>query len=110
MYHMLSCFNLRPGVGTMELSTSVKAFDAHLQEAGLVQCTGPIGKRDKHPVMDTDEQRDLDYYFIMTFSDREQCDRAVEYIYSQDLSAETIHGSVFSKVDDAVFICWEDID
>ena len=59
--------------------------------------------------MDTDSERDHQFFFIMSFRDREQCDRAVAHIYSKEEPAESIHNAVFTMIKDQVFICWEDI-
>lgn len=109
MFHMLSCFNLAPGTTLEAFREAVERFDAHLELHGLVHETGPIGRRQKHPVMDTDEERDHEYFFVMSFEDRAQCDRAVEHIYAHREPADSIHGAVLEKVADPIFICWEDV-
>ena len=109
MFHMLSCFNLKPGITIEDFSRSLAELDRYLKESGLVQSTGQIGRRDKHPVMDTDSERDHEYFMIMAFRDRAQCDRSVEHVYSNDEQGESVHRNVWQKVDDPVFICWEDV-
>jgi hypothetical protein len=59
--------------------------------------------------MDTDSERDHEYFFIMSFRDRAQCDRTAEHIYAHEEPGDSIHKSVFSKIRDEVFICWEDV-
>ena len=110
MFHMLSCFNLKPGVSIDEFRDSVAEMTAVLQSEDLLHATGPIGRRQRHPVMDTDTERDHEYYFIMTFADGAQCDRAVAHVYRQEEPADSIHRSVFGAVDNPVFICWEDVE
>jgi len=109
MFHMLSCFNLKPGVAVEEFRAAVAELSNFLQGENLLQGTGPIGRRQRHPVMDTDDERDHEYFFIMSFADREQCDRAVEHVYRHEEPGESIHNAVYSRINDAVFICWEDI-
>ncbi len=58
--------------------------------------------------MDTDAERDLEYYMIMSFLDRAQCDRAIELINQAKEPTDSIHKSVYAKVSDPVFICWAD--
>ena len=88
---------------------SLTDFTAHLGEIELVHSTGPIGRRQRHEVMDTDSERDHEYYFITSFRDRPQCDRSVEYILRHTEPAESIHRAVYSSVKDPIFICWEDL-
>ena len=110
MYRFLSCFQLKPGVSIDEYAKALAEFTRHLQESDLIDSVGPIGRRHRHPVMDTDSEREHEYYFISSFRDREQCDRAVEYIQSQREPAHSVHHLMYSKIFDSVFICWEDID
>lgn len=109
MFHMLTCFNLSPATTIREFQQSLDEFSKHLQEIDLVHSTGSIGRRNKHEIMDTDDERDHEFFFTMTFRDQAQCDLAVEYIKPHKEPAETSHNSVLTKVVDAVFICWEDI-
>ena len=109
MFHMLSCFNLKPDRTVDEFRRAVADFTAHLKKIDLVQSTGPVGRRQTDTIMDTDGERDHQYFFIMTFRDRAQCDRAVEQIYSQTEPEDSVHQAVYSMIKDQVFICWEDI-
>ena len=117
MFHMLSCFNLANGISIDEFQKSNTVFLEHMRELQLVQSNGPIGRRKRHPIMDTDKERDQEYFYIMTFLDEQQCDLAVKYIQSHELSGHSVHNSdhisihrdVSSKIGDSVFICWEDI-
>lgn len=59
--------------------------------------------------MDTDSERDHQYFFIMSFRDRAQCDRSVEQILLHKEPGASIHQAVYSKVKDEIFICWEDL-
>lgn len=109
MFHMLTCFNLKPEISTDEFRQSIADFTAHLKNIELVHSTGPIGRRQSDTIMDTDSERDHEYYFIMSFRDRAQCDRAVEYVLPHEEPGESIHKAVYSKVKDQIFICWEDL-
>ena len=106
---MLTCFNLRPGANIDEFRRRLERFHDHMQALDLVHSTGAVGRRQKHPVMDTDEDRDHEFFFIMSFRDREQCDRSVEYIEPRAEPSHSLHSAVFSLVADPVFICWEDL-
>jgi hypothetical protein len=109
MFHMLTCFNLKPGITIEEFRLAIADFTTHLEDGDLVHSTSPIGRRQRHAIMDTDNERDHEYFFIMSFRDRAHCDRAVEYILPHREPADSIHRAVYSKVADPIFICWEDI-
>lgn len=109
MFRMLTCFNLKPDTGVESFSVLLEALSEHMRIAGLLESTGPIGRRQRHPVMDTDSERDHEYFFIMAFADREQCDRAVAYMYRQGTEGDAIHRQVYAQIDNPVFICWNDI-
>ena len=106
---MLTCFNLKPAVSIDDFRQVLVDFTIHLEELGLVDRTGPIGRRQRHPVMDTDKERDHEYFFIMSFRDHAQCDRAVDYIRPRKGPGEVIHKALYSKIKDEIFICWEDL-
>ena len=109
MFHMLTCFNLQPEITIDEFRQAIADLTAHLKDSELVHSTGPIGRRQSDTIMDTDSERDHEYFFIMSFRDRAQCDRAVEYILPHGEPGESIHEAVYSKVADPIFICWEDL-
>ena len=109
MFHMLSCFNLKPDGTVDEFRRSVADFTAHLKKIDLVESTGPVGRRQTDTIMDTDSERDHEYFFIMTFRDRAQCDRAVEHIYSLTEPEDAVHKAVYALIEDPVFICGEDV-
>jgi len=109
MFHMLTCFNLKQEHSIGEFSQSLCDFTAHLQKIDLLHSTGPVGRRQRHTIMDTDSERDHEYFFIMSFQDRAQCDRAVEYILPHKEPGDSIHNATLANVKDPVFICWEDI-
>ena len=107
MFHMLSCFNLKPELTIKEFQCSLTLYKNHLIENNLLQNVGNIGKRNRHPVMDTDESN-LEYFFIMTFKDLSQVEKSIEYIYSDSETVASLHQDVFQKLDKYNFICWED--
>ena len=109
MFHMLTCFNLKSEITVDEFQQSVAAFTAHLLDIELIHSTGPVGRRQTDTIMDTDSERDHEYFFITSFRDRAQCDRAIDYILPHDEPSESIHTAVYSKIKDQIFICWEDV-
>lgn len=109
MFHMLTCFNLKRGESIESFRDSLAELTAHLNERDMVQQVGPIGLRQRDTIMDTDEERDHQYFFIMSFADREQCDRSVDYMYRKTEPVESLHRLTYGKVQDPVFISWVDI-
>ena len=109
MFHMLTCFNLKSEITLGEFRQSLAEFTEHMKKVDLVHSTGPVGRRQRDTIMDTDNERDHNYFFITSFRDRAQCDRAVEYILPDEEPAETSHTAIYSKVRDQIFICWEDV-
>ena len=109
MFHMLTCFNLKPEIAMDNFRHVIAEFMEHMKANELVHSSGPIGRRQRDTIMDTDSERDHEFFFILSFRDREQCDRAVEYILPHEEPGESIHKAVYSKVKDQVFICWEDM-
>ena len=109
MFHMLSCFDLANEVSIFEFQKSNNIFLEQMRELRLIESSSPIGRRNKHPVMDTDTERDHEYFYTISFKDKNQCDQAVEYIQAQTALSVSIHGGLSSKIQNQVFICWEDI-
>lgn len=110
MFHMLTCFNLEPGISIEEFKKSLDALTDRMVDLGLLHATGPVGRRQRHPVMDTDAERDHEFFFMMSFTDREQCDRAVEHMLPRSGSDDALHRATYENVKDPIFICWEDIE
>ena len=108
MYQFISCFNLKAGITAEDFNQSLLEFKNHLLEENLVDSVSALGKRDRHPVMDTDDERDHQYFFTMAFTDRAQCDRAVKYIYAHTEPGHTVHETMYGKIQDPVFFCWDE--
>ena len=109
MFHMLSCFNLKAGVDVAEFSEAYARLVADMQSLDLVESSGPIGRRQSDTPMDTDAERDHEYFAIMTFRDRPQVDAAYAYILRHQEPGEASHNAVYTKVANPVFICWQDL-
>ena len=110
MFHMLSCFNLVADTTLPEFRESLRVFNEHMANQDLIHSVGPIGRRRRDTIMDTDEERDQEYFFIMSFRDDEQVDRSIAYIRAIDDPGTTFHTALFAQVKDAIFISWQDID
>ncbi len=109
MFHMLTCFNLKPEFDIDAFRTAASNLTAYMKDRELVHSMGSIGRRQSDTILDTDEERDHEYFFIMSFQDRAQSDLAVESIQSREEPGVSIHNDVNSMILDYIFICWEDL-
>ena len=108
MFHMHTTFFLSAETSIDEFRTSLRVFSSFMQDQGLLENTGPVAERCKHPIMDTDAERDHPYFFRLTFRDREQCDAAVKHIQAMRQESHAIHKAVYANILDPVFSCWVD--
>lgn len=109
MFHMMTCFNLDEDRSIEEFEAALARFVVHMRGRGLVDSVGRIARRRRETIMDTDDQRKHEYFFILSFRDRAQCDRAVRVIESQEEPEGEIHRAAYSMTSGALFTCWEDI-
>ena len=109
MFHMLTCFNLKPGFQIDEFRKAAADFTTHMKDRQLVLSMSPIGRRQSDTILDTDDERDQEYFFIMSFQNRAQSDLAVEAILSREKPGVSIHNDVNSMITDHIFTCWEDL-
>ena len=109
MFQMLSCFNLKDDVSVQVFNAALSRFSIHMRDIGLIHSTGPIGERQSNTPMDTDVERDHRYFFVTTFEDRAQCDRAYAYIKSRPEPSDAAHHVVYSLVENPIFICWQEV-
>ena len=109
MFHMLSCFNLKPGNAIADFRDALASYTEHMRALDLLESTGPVGRRQSNTIMDTDGERDHQFFVTMLFRDRAQCDRSVDYIQSHQQPGDSIHKAVYANIVDPVFICWEDL-
>lgn len=110
MIHMLSRFDLKPGVDIDWFQANYEAFVAQMCEQGLVQETGKIGRRELGTPMDTDHEAAPTYYVIMSFRDRNQLDQAYVHLTKPAARANTAHPAVHESVDNFIFTCWRDLE
>jgi hypothetical protein len=106
---MLTCFKLNRGVEIEDFHKAYTDFVKYMRNQGLVETTGSIGERQNDTRMDTDKERDHKYFVIMSFRDRAQVDAAYAHLKPHTDPAESVHKAVYSKVQDPVFICWQDL-
>lgn len=109
MFHMLSCFNLPEDTTIKEFSDNYHAFVKEMRSLGLVESSGPIGRRQSDTPMDTDDERSHEFYVVMNFRDRAQVDAAYAQIMKHLGNADIAHKKLISPVLAPVFICWEDL-
>ena len=109
MMHMLSCFDLEDGTDIDSFRARYTAFFEEMKDAGLVEATGPIGRRVSDTPMDTDDERDHQFFVVMSFRDRPQVDAAYAHIESHLAPGEEEHAGVMGMVSGPVFVCWQDI-
>ena len=105
---MHTSFDLAAGTNIDEFRTALNAFSKLMIAKGLVAETGPIAQRCKHPIMDTDEHRGHQYFFIMSFRDREHCDAAVRHIQEAATDSDPVHKAVYANIVEPIFSCWVD--
>ncbi len=110
MFHMLSCFDLKPGEEPAVFASAYAAFVAEMQRLDLVVAGGPLGRRQRDTPMDTDAERDHGYFVLLSFRDRPQSDAAYAYIKRHVEPGDTAHESVYTRIENPVFICWQDLD
>lgn len=109
MFHMLTCFNLKPRVEIETFRDAFVRFVDHMRSIDLVESAGPIGQRQRDTIMDTDDERDHEYFVVMSFRDRAQSDAAIALMLKHEEPSESAHKGVYSRARDMIFICWEDL-
>ena len=110
MFHMLTCFDLKPDVEIGAFRAAYSDLVAHLRSIAMVEGTGPIGRRQSDTPMDTDSERDQEYFVIMSFRDRAQVDAAYAQFLLHQEPTHAVHGTVQTMMQNPIFICWQDID
>lgn len=108
MIHMLSAFDLKPHEDAQAFRAAHAEFVAELRAAALIVSAGPVGRRVADTPMDTDTGRSQQYFALMSFRDRAQMDAAYAHIAAQRPPVATPHAVVFRRIDNGVFLCWED--
>lgn len=108
MFHMLTLCNLAPGVDDQAFAEALDRLSRHLREHDLLHRTGRLGRRVRHPVLDTDTERDQAWVFTMTFRDPGQAERAIAAIEARTEPLQTLHHEVLRMVSEPFFTCYED--
>lgn len=107
---MLTCFHLPAGVDIDSFSVAWQSFVRHMQALALIEGSGPIGRRQRDTRLDTDNERDHEYFVLMHFRDRAQADAAWAHIVPRPHPTDALHQELIAKVQNPIFICWQDIE
>ena len=108
MFHMLSYFDLKKGCTLKDFKAALHRYSEHMQEIDLIAGIDPVGIRHSDTILDTDDDRDQQYFFLMNFRDVAQSDAAVAHIEAAVEPSATIHSDMLSLIENARFICWRD--
>lgn len=107
---MLSYFDLKEGCTFETFKAALDDYSQHMLDMDLIVGIDPVGIRHSDTILDTDDDRDQQYFFLMNFEDVAQSDRAVAHIESATEPAATIHIEMYALIKNARFICWRDAD
>ncbi|MEM1298702.1 MAG: DUF6614 family protein [Pseudomonadota bacterium] len=110
MYQMLTMFSLKPGVSMEAFKDALAVFAEHMRTHDLITGIGPILRRHPSSGLDTDSGRAHSHYFLTDFRDLAQSEASFAYLEDREPAAWRIHGAVFSKVKDPLFLFWEKPD
>lgn len=110
MFHMLTCFDLKPEHSLEEFQQSLIDYTAHMHELDLVESNSPVGARQADIILDTDDERNQNYFMLMYFRDKAQSDNAVTYIKSREEPIHSIHTKLYSQGENYIFTCWQDVE
>ncbi|WP_104018381.1 DUF6614 family protein [Roseovarius nitratireducens] len=112
MIHLHSIFDLAPTEDIARFCADHDAFVADMQAAGLVEGAAPLARRVDNTPMDTDTLRRQRWLSVLHFRDRAQMDRAYAHIARQDSPGPANHRSMYARIVNGVFQCWDfnDVD
>lgn len=110
MFYMHTSFDLAPEVNIDDYRILLDRFSELMKKEGLIIDTGPVLERCHHPVMDTDEGRKHQYFFVISFTDREQCDASVRHIQAAHPDSAPIHRAIYVDIISPIFSCWAESD
>ena len=110
MIHMLSRFDLKPGISAEEFKASYALMLDQLRDLDLVETSGPVGERVSDTPMDTDASNAPRFYVLMSFRDRAQLDASYDYLSGGGADREHIRGhlTMHRKTTNQTFTCWSD--
>ena len=107
MHYLLSAVKLKPTVSAEAFARTVADLTRYLQGAELISGASAVGKRYRHPIMDTDKD-DLDFFFTLSFDTLQQLEASVEYMAGRSGEGAQLHEQLWSQLARYRFTCWED--
>lgn len=106
--YLHSSFDLADNVSLASYQAALDDFTQAMKSMDLIVDTGPVLERCRHPIMDTDEDRGHRYFFVITFTDRKQCDAAIQQIQAADPATNPAHRALHGDIIKPIFSCWVD--
>jgi len=76
----------------------------------LLHSQGAVGRHYSNTRMDTDDERKQRWFFVSTFNDKLQCEKAYEYVAKGEEPCVSLHKAVVARMHNGIFSCWEDPD
>jgi len=110
MFRMLNFFDLADGEDIGSFEESLTSFSQHLIDMTLLHSQGAVGRRYSNTRMDTDDERKQRWFFVSTFNDKLQCEKAYEYVAKGEEPCVSLHKAVVARMHNGIFSCWEDPD
>ncbi|MEL7254982.1 MAG: DUF6614 family protein [Pseudomonadota bacterium] len=106
--HLLSTFDLRPGQDEASFTEAYRVFVQELYDADLIIDARPMGRRVSDTPMDTDEDRNHQFFTILTFRDRAHMDAAYAHIEARMRAVTGEHAAMYARTANQIFTCWQD--
>ena len=107
MHYLLSAVKLKPTVPPETFAQTVAELTDYLQSAELISGASAVGKRYRHPIMDTDKD-DLDFFFTISFDSHQQLETSVDYMTGRSGAGAQLHEQLWSQLAQYRFTCWAD--
>jgi hypothetical protein len=101
IYHIW--FNLKPGIGDLELSDRLGAYLDRLKEQGLIAAWRLTRRK-----LGLAPRELGDFHAMIEISDLSQLDRAFDHVATRGEPVEELHFAVNSLVSDATFALYRD--
>ena len=107
MHYQLSAVKLKATVSPETFAQAVTELTDYLQSKQLISGASAVGKRYRHPIMDTDKD-DLDFFFTISFDTRQQLETSVDYLTGRSGAGAQLHEQLWPQLAQYRFTCWED--
>ena len=107
MHYLLSAVKLKSTVSPETFAQTVTELTEYLRSAELISGASAVGKRYRHPIMDTDKD-DLDFFFTISFDTHQQLETSVDYMAGRSGAGAQLHEQLWSQLAQYRFTCWEE--